>query len=393
MIKNRDVLKKYNLSEKIIYCKKCTVSNQRPRIKFDKEGICSACIYAKYKNNKVEWDKRELELEKLCDKHRGNSGNYDVIVPSSGGKDSAYVAHLLKDKYNMRVLTVTWSPHLYTEIGFINFTDMIHDGGLDNILMTPNGQIHKRLTKASFLEMGDPFQPFIFGQYSTPFRIALHHNVKMVVYGEDGEVEYGGEMKYADRKSMPHDLFVKNRFSSVFPETFLKYGITSQELKGYGLSDFELNQIKEKNINQYFMSYFKKWIPQENYYYAVENTGFKPNPVRNEGTFSKYASIDDKLDGFHYYLMYIKFGIGRCTSDTAHEIRDEHLTRDEGVALVEKFDGEFPEKYFKTFLEYCDISEIEFWEVIDSWRSPHIWKKVKGNWKLRHTVGGTGTDD
>jgi N-acetyl sugar amidotransferase len=293
----------------------------------------------------------------------------------------------------MRVLTATWSPHLYTDIGFINFTDMIHDGGLDNILMTPNGALHRKLTKAAFLEMGDPFQPFIFGQYSMPFRIALHYNVNMVIYGEDGEVEYGGEMKYADRKSMPHELFVKNRFSSVFPEKFTKYGISKDEIKGYGLSKLELSQLEKKGVSQYFMSYFKKWIPQENYYYAVENTGFKANPVRNEGTFSKYASIDDKLDGFHFYLMYIKFGIGRCTSDSAHEIRDGHLTKEEGIALVEKFDGEFPEKYFKTFLEYSDISETEFWEVIDSWRSPHIWKNIKGEWKLRHTVGGKGTDD
>ena len=72
------------------------------------------------------------------------------------------------------------------------------------------------------------------------------------------------------------------------------------------------------------------------FYYCVENTGFKPNPVRSEGTYSKYASLDDQLDGFHYYLAYIKFGLGRATSDAAHEIRDGHLTRDEGIQLVNK---------------------------------------------------------
>ena len=89
---------------------------------------------------------------------------------------------------------------------------------------------------------------------------------------------------------------------------------------------------------------------------------------------------------FHYYLGYIKFGIGRCTSDAAHEVRDGHITRDEAVALVKRFDGEFPSKYLPDFLEYCDITEDYFHEVIDSWRSDHLWEKVGGEWNLKYHV-------
>ena len=136
----------------------------------------------------------------------------------------------------------------------------------------------------------------------------------------------------------------------------------------------------------HFWSYYKKWIPQENYYYCIENTGFQANPSRSEGTYSKYASLDDKLDGFHYYLSYIKFGLGRATSDSAHEIRDDHITREEGIQLVKKFDGEFPEKYFDIFLEYCDISENHFWDVINSWRSDHLWEKKNQEWNLKSKI-------
>ena len=125
---------------------------------------------------------------------------------------------------------------------------------------------------------------------------------------------------------------------------------------------------------------------QENLYYSLEHTGFELNDVRSEGTFTKYASLDDKLDGFHYYLAYIKFGLGRCTSDAAHEIRDGYLTREEGVSLVQKYDSEFPEKYYRTFLEYADISEEQFNEVIDSWRSDHLWEYKNNKWHLKHTV-------
>ena len=119
---------------------------------------------------------------------------------------------------------------------------------------------------------------------------------------------------------------------------------------------------------------------------GLENTGFSPNTERSEGTYSKYASLDDRLDGFHYYLAYIKFGLGRCTSDAAHEIRDAHITREEGVALVKKFDGEFPRAHFQDFLDYTGLSEAEFEQVIDKFRSPHLWHRGTDGWELRSAV-------
>ena len=109
------------LPKEVIWCKKCTISNQRPRIVFDSNGVCSACNNRDYKN-KIDWKLREKELLDLLDQHRRNDGSWDVIVPSSGGKDSGYVAHVLKYKYNMNPLTITWSPLRYTNIGFENFT-------------------------------------------------------------------------------------------------------------------------------------------------------------------------------------------------------------------------------------------------------------------------------
>ena len=148
-----------------------------------------------------------------------------------------------------------------------------------------------------------------------------------------------------------------------------------------------MEKIKKNKTEIHFWSYYKYWDPQENFYFAVQNTGFNPNSERNEGTYSKYASLDDRFDGFHYYLAFIKFGIGRATSDSAHEVRDGKITRDEAVALVKKYDGEFPKKYYREFLEYCQMSEDEFEKTIDSWRSDHIWlKSNEGEWKLKDPV-------
>lgn len=392
MVEFKNTQSRYNLPSEVSYCKKCTISNQRPRITFDEHGVCSACNFSEYKNLKIDWKKREEELLVLLEKFRKNDGSYDVIVPSSGGKDSAYIAHELKYKYGMNPLTVTWSPHIYTEIGFENFQNMIHIGGLHNILGTPNGVVHRKLTKLAFEILGDPFQPFIYGQTNFPLQTAVNYQIPLIMYGENGEVEYGGDMKNAFNPTRNYkNDHVKHYFSGIAPEDMIKYGLEAKEIVPYMSPPVE--KLDELGTEIHFYGYYKKWIPQENYYYCVENTGFKPNPERNIGTYSKYASLDDKLDGFHYFLGFIKFGIGRCTSDTAHEIRDGHLTREEGLALVKKFDGEFPQKYFQIFLDYCNITEDYFWEVVDSWRSPHLWEKVNGEWKLKHTVFGGGTKD
>ncbi len=144
----------------------------------------------------------------------------------------------------------------------------------------------------------------------------------------------------------------------------------------------------------HYLGYYLKWTPQEVYYYAVENTGFQARPFRTQGTYSKYNSIDDKIDDLHYYTTFIKFGIGRATYDASQEIRNHHLTREEGVALVNKFDGEFPDRYFDEIMEYLDINPEYFrCELTDKFRSPHLWTKINGDWKLRHNVAGTGADD
>ena len=370
----------YQLPEKVIFCKKCVVSNQRPRITFDKNGVCNACNYAYKKNNLIDWAEREKELLELLDKFRSKDGSYDVVVPVSGGKDSSSVAHKLKYKYNMHPLTVTWAPHIYTQVGWSNLQNFIHSG-FDNILGTPNGKVHKSLTRLSFELLGDPFQPFVFGQMSFPFKIATKFNIPLVFYGENGEAEYGGSQDNENKNGQSLEDFNRFYFSKFTPDSFTKFNITETDLQAYTLPTYK--EMKEAGVEMHWFGYYTKWIPQENYYYSVENCGFEANPnARSEGTHSRYASLDDKIDGFHYYLSYIKFGLGRATSDASQEIRSGHITRDEAIALVRRYDGQFPELWFKEFLKYTDISEDFFWKIINSFRSSHLWHKIDGDWKL-----------
>ena len=383
------------IPKEVKWCKRCVVSNQRPRIIFNEDGICSGGINTDYKNNLVDWNAREEELKALLDQHRSSDGSWDVIVPSSGGKDSGYVAHQLRYEYNMNPLTVTWAPLSYTDIGRKNLQSSI-DCGLSNLLCTPNGKFQRKLARLCFEELGDAFHVFVLGQVSYPFHIASKLGVKLVFYGENGEAEYAGDPDFADKPYKPSSEFLKQHFKGVSFRELLDFGLENKDYvssNDYAESDLifyeppsEEELSRSGILGKHFFSYYKKWTPQENYYYVVENCGFEPNPLRTEGTYSKYASLDDKMDGFHYYLRFIKFGLGRCMEDASHEIRDGHLTREEAIALMGRYEGEFPEKYFPEFLEYLDITEDHFWDVVDSWRAEHLWEKKNNEWVFKTPI-------
>lgn len=395
---------KYGLPEQVIFCKKCVMSNQRPAstqefrhtieskkttLNIGEDGICDACKVNEEKN-KIDWNKREEELLKLLDKHRRTDGGYDCLVPGSGGKDSAYQAHVLKYKYGMNPLTVTWPPILYTEYGYKNFKNWIDVGGFDNLSFNRNGKVMKLLTKLSIENILHPFQTFILGQKNLAPKIAAKYGIPLIFYGEN-EAEYGNPI--ADNAVSLRD---KSYFSYKHQDEIYLGGVSIKELKekyNVRMSDLtsflplDADELGRSNIEVHYLGYYLKWTPQEVYYYAVENTGFKARPFRTQGTYSKYNSIDDKIDDLHYYTTFIKFGIGRATYDASQEIRNNHITREEGVALVKKFDGEFPDRYFNEIMDYIEMKPERFHELCDEFRSPHLWMKdEKGDWKLRHTV-------
>lgn len=394
----------YGLPQEVKYCKRCVMSNQRPvsypefkhrpdrkapTIHFDDEGICDACRFAEVKEQ-INWQQREEELLRLLDRHRRNDGGYDCIVPGSGGKDSVYAAHLLKYKYGMHPLTVTWPPILYTEYGYRNFKRWIEVGGFDNLTFKPNGRVQRLLTRLSIENLLHPFQSFILGQKNLAPKIALQYDVPLVFYGEN-EAEYGNPI--ADNNSSLRDksFYTFDHLDDIYlggvsvPELQEKHNVDLVDLRAYLPADS--NALAQSDIEVHYLGYYLPWTPQEAYYYAVEHTGFEARPFRTQGTYSKYNSIDDKIDDLHYYTTYIKFGIGRATYDASQEIRNRHLTREEGVALVRRFDGEFPDRYFREIMEYLEIDPEHFMELCDRGRSPHLWERAANDeWTLKHQV-------
>jgi len=411
---------KYGLPTDVKFCSRCVISNQRPNsavefkhtaeskkatINLDEEGVCDACRMAEQKKAIINWEDRERELIELCDRYRKNDGSYDCLVPGSGGKDSFYQSHVLKYKYGMNPLTVTWAPHMYTDWGWKNFQAWL-GAGFDNYLHTPNPRMHRLMTRLAVENLFHPFQPFMIGQKAFAPKIAAMMDIPLIFYGEN-EAEYGNPIKDNSSAKRDFEYFTGDDQSQIYlggvtvQDLYDHFGVTKVDLEPY----LPINPtiLDEKNIEVHYLGYYLPWRPQGAYYYAVEHGGFQASPERTPGTYSKYKSIDDKIDDFHYYTTFIKFGIGRATYDAAQEIRNEEIERAEGVALARKYDGEFPERFADEIFNYLSIPGKEFpvasnmFEqpvmdrayfdaLTDSFRSPHLWKKENDEWKLRHTV-------
>ena len=246
----------------------------------------------------------------------------------------------------------------------------------------------------------------MFGQKSLAPKMAILHKIPLVFYGEN-EAEYGNPIEDTQSARRDWSYFTSDDKSKIhlggtsLADLDEHFGVDESELQPYLPANPD--QITDNNIEVHYLGYYMKWHPQSCYYYSVENGGFEASPERTPGTYSKYNSIDDRIDDFHYYTTLTKFGIGRATYDAAQEIRSGDIDRDEGVALAKRYDGEFPERFAEEIFQYLSIPEKEFPKasqmfeqpimdrayfdnLTDSFRSPHLWKYENGQWSLRHVV-------
>ncbi len=354
----------YGLPLDVQWCRLCTSSNQRmasvverdakpddakPTLGFT-DGICDGCRYAELRKV-IDWESRERQLRALCNTIRSKRGNYDCIVNGSGGKDSIFAAHVLKTKYGMHPLTVTTAPIIPTEIGRKNFDAWTRIA--DNILFTPGDR--RAEVRRDFLEYLHPFRSFIRHQRECGPRLSKMTGIDTVWYGEN-PAERNGPLE------ANHSPLMERRFfDASLPTTEVR-----------------------------FLSYYVPWKSQANYYYAVENCGFTGNDQRTQGSYSKMSSLDDAVDPWHYFTTLCKTGLGRASYNTSEDIRDEYITREEGIALVRKYDAEFPTRYHEECLNFVGISDEDFTARCDAGRSPHLWEWISDGpapgWALKSAV-------
>lgn len=348
----------------IFWCKNCLNTSTRPRIKFNEHNVCNACVWAEEKK-KIDWNERQKFFDTIVKKiKKKNKSDFDVIVPVSGGKDGSYVTYQCI-KRGLRVLNVTVNPPLRTELGYQNLENFKkNDVNLFEINLPYES--HRKINKYSFINHGRPLYGWLIGIFSSIFKLALRYKIPMIMYGEEGETEYGGND--LQKKKLKFDkTYLKNLiFSGVYEETISRAKISKDDLHFW--------EIGKNNRNLYLChwSYFENWDSYRNYVIAKEHFNYKEKSGKNYGTYTNFSQNDTILYDLHCYLMFLKFGFGRATQDIGIDIRRGSLSRSQGVRLAQIYDNEFPAEYLKDYLDYFQISKGDFYKILYK----HVNKKL-----------------
>lgn len=362
-------------------CKRCVMPDTRPRLTFNDEGICAACEWAEIKRTQIDWNARQKELHDLCDKIRGKQ-QYDCIVPASGGKDSTYVADKMKNEYGLNVLTVTITPPLETEIIQSNMKTFL-DHGYDNVKVTPNPKIAREINKYGFVEQGRPLLSWTSCLNSVMFRMASDYKVPLIMFGEEGETEYGGstELRYTPYYDIDFAIDIYTYGND--PHDYIK-NHSERELYLWLYPSEE--ELRKANFKVAHWSYYENWDSYNHYTFAKDNYQMKVNKERNTGTYTSFGQLDTPLYKLHTYMMYLKFGFGRCLQDACIDIRGGRITRDQAVDLVKKYDGEYIGDDIPVYLDYYKMTRDEFDAVLDRHVNRELFEKKDGIWTPKFII-------
>lgn len=364
-------------------CKKCLNMSTRPRIEFNEDGVCNACLWAEEKRTSVNWPARWQQLENIADQVRRKNGDFDCIIPVSGGKDSSYVSYMVKHKLGLQPLCVTIPPPLALPVGQENLSNFSRCGF--NILSAmPDFNVMRHINKIGFKEFGIPMLGWQIAIQCYIPKLAAQMGIPLIIYGEDGEVEYGGSTETKNSFSYSVEYSKKIYLAGTYHK-ILQNNFSKKELSFFTYPTDA--QLAATNVIMTHWSYFEPWDSNKNYEVAKKYCGLKERPSdQAAGTFIKIGQNDTCLYDLHTYLMFLKFGFGRATQDANIEIRAGKITREEGIELVQKYDHWQPNCYLDRYAEYYEISQDDIISYFEKFANQQLLQKVNGAWELKNKI-------
>lgn len=367
----------------MIYCKECTYPIVAVNLAMSDDQVCSGCIVHKEKM-KINWEEREKKFKKLLFSYKSKN-NYDCIIPVSGGKDSHFQAHYIKE-LGLNPLLVTYYTHNYTQTGEENLKNMANTLGLDHYVFYPNKKVVSKMNKIGFEMTGDMSWHFHCGAWTVPFQVGVKFNIPLIIYGEHGFTDLAGQFSMMDFPEYTKKARAEDTLRGFTEIDFIgKEGLTKKDLNwAIYPSDEEIEKIGLRGI---FMGNYVYWDANKHLNIA-KKIGFKENPEPYERTYRKFSNVDDiHENGIKDYLKYIKFGYGRCTDHTSKDIRLGVMTREEGIKLVKKYDHVKPKKSLDYFLQMTNLKEEEFDVIADKFRDDRVWW-IEGNKWVKNNIWG-----
>ncbi len=370
------------------YCKNCLQSDTRPGIYFDENGICPACNYHNSLVD-VDWDERNKELADIVAFGKANNqSGYDCIIGVSGGKDSTRQAFFVKDvlKMNPLLVCLSYPPEQVSQRGVDNVSNMIKHG-FDCVVINPAPKTWKKLMRTGFMEHSNWAKTTELALFSSVPRMAIAYQIPLIWWGENVALQLGDMNALGKSGSDGNNLRKINTLQGGDMTWLLKDEIKKNEILQYCYPSEREMDAADLRIT--FLGYFWKiWSLVDNgNFSALRGLEVRKDGPKNTGDMG-VTSLDEDWFGLNQMIKYYKYGFGKISDYANEDIRNGHLTREEAINLVEKYDGKCGNHYIESFCGYIEISVKDFWEHVNKSVNPNLfYKDAAGVWIPKFKVG------
>jgi len=367
------------------YCQNCIEPDTRPGQHFDEAGICVPCSYA-LKKIPVDWDARREELKGIVKWAKANKkGKYDCVLGVSGGKDSTTLAFFCREM-GMEPLLVSSVPvpELLTDIGAHNLANLAeHNFDIEMFNIAP--EVLRQLMKKTFIEEGNFVRATEYALVSSMPRTAIRHGIPLICGGENPYVTVGSKAGSANGDA-----------SNISQMNTLQNGdlshLYSNEITSKNLYFFRVplaQELEAKGLRFIYLGYYLEQFDQVyNANFAIERgmrirEGEAADPDKI-GSHYPYYSLEDDVNIVHQMMKHVKLGFGFAAQQLSLDIRVDRITREKAIELARRYDGNCDQKYIDILTHFFDMTNEEFWDVVNKHRNKDIWlKNDQDEWELK----------
>lgn len=372
------------------YCVRCVYPANHPLgLTFDERGLCSGCLVHEEKYQ-IDWMSREKEFVKILSYYKNTpNSDYDCVIPVNGIGDDYYVVDLIKNKYGLNPLLVTYNTHFNTKVGIRNLARLATVMDCDHILSTVGPDTIKKITKETLRLIGDMYWHVLCGTQTFPVQVATKFRIPLIIWRNNGWMDQVGMFSHNDLVEMTKKTRKEHSLRMLDAEELLSRSdiLTPKDLIPFtypGDQQLEKSRVRGLYINNFFF-----WDSKKQTEHAIEK--YKYETLKQSRTYNTYETIYCHNNaGIHDYIKFLKYGYGKATDHASRDIRLKRMSREEAISLCQKYDPVKPSN-LTTFLNWLDMSEAELFSTIDNFRDPSIWKRQNSgsgpaSWELLDSV-------
>lgn len=368
------------------YCTRCLYPANHPYgLIFDDEGVCSGCRVHEEKDT-LNWQQRFKILEGIVHANikQSKGKGFDCIVPVTGGGDSYFIVHTVKNILGMNPLLVHYNPHYNTQVGIRNMANLATVFDCDLVMSTLRPELLKRITRQSLEKFGSMYWQVLAGTSTFPVQVAVKYRIPLIVWGVHPWSEQSGMFSHLDEVEMTERCRVEHALMGIYGKELVdEKNVHASDLLAFTYPDDA--HLEAVGVRGIYLSNYIRWDAKKQHELMIEHYGYEAAP--QDRTFNTYEDVHCfHSAGLHDYIKFLKLGYGKVTDHATREIRLKRMTREEGIGMVKRYSEIIPPDV-DLFLDWIEMDKNQLMRCVWDRRDPSIWQKDKhGEWQLRDSI-------